>query len=63
MPEMPVCAWCVYFRVADIDQAAKDVVALGGQVINGPMEVPGGDRIVQCVDPTGAYFALHETKA
>ncbi|TMA59700.1 MAG: VOC family protein, partial [Deltaproteobacteria bacterium] len=27
--------------------------------INGPMEVPGGDRVAQCVDPQGATFALH----
>ncbi|TJX16567.1 MAG: VOC family protein, partial [Mesorhizobium sp.] len=24
----------------------------------GPMEVPGGDWIVQCTDPQGAHFAL-----
>ena len=30
----------------------------GGQVLNGPMEVPGGGWIVQCMDPQGAMFAL-----
>jgi predicted enzyme related to lactoylglutathione lyase len=31
-------------------------------VINGPMEVPGGDLIAQCLDPQGAMFALHGKK-
>jgi predicted enzyme related to lactoylglutathione lyase len=34
------------------------VKANGGQVINGPMEVPGGSWIVQGKDPQGAMFAL-----
>jgi predicted enzyme related to lactoylglutathione lyase len=30
----------------------------GGQVVNGPMEVPGGAWIIQGVDPQRAMFAL-----
>ncbi len=30
----------------------------GAKVINGPMEVPGGQRIVQLIDPQGAAFAF-----
>ena len=42
------------------DQSGMErVVAAGGQVVNGPMEVPGGDTVAQCVDPQGAAFALH----
>lgn len=26
-------------------------------------EVPGGDRVAQCMDPTGAAFALHSVAA
>ena len=29
---------------------------------NGPMEVPGGEWIAQCVDPQGAMFAVHARK-
>ena len=29
------------------------------KVINGPMEVPGGARIAQLLDPQGVVFALH----
>ena len=55
---MPVSAWNYYFQVGDIDAAAGRVTAGGGQVINGPMEVPGGDWVLQGVDPQGAHFAL-----
>ena len=51
--------WGFYFRVADVKQGAERVKANGGQVVNGPMEVPGGSWIVNCVDPQGAYFSLH----
>lgn len=51
--------WLYYIRVPNVDQAAERVKALGGQVLNGPMDVPGGDRIAQCMDPQGAAFAVH----
>jgi predicted enzyme related to lactoylglutathione lyase len=41
----------------------KKVAKLGGRVINGPMEVPGGDLIAQCLDPQGALFAVHSSAA
>lgn len=52
-------SWMYYIRVANADQAAARVKELGGQVLNGPMDVPGGDRIAQCMDPQGAAFAVH----
>jgi predicted enzyme related to lactoylglutathione lyase len=55
--------WLYYIRVANADEAAERVKALGGQVLNGPMEVPGGDRIAQCLDPQGAAFAVHSRRA
>jgi hypothetical protein len=55
--------WQIYFRVADLNAAVDRITALGGQILNGPMEVPGGDRIVNAMDPQGAAFALHEIKA
>ena len=63
-PEMPAPPhWLVYVRVPDIDKGAADVKANGGRVLHGPEEVPGGDWIVQCADPQGAVFALHQRKA
>lgn len=54
--------WGLYFRVSDINAGAERVKANGGQVTNGPMEVPGGDWIVNCLDPQGAAFSLHQVK-
>jgi predicted enzyme related to lactoylglutathione lyase len=57
-PGMPAAAWTFYFNVPAIDAAGERVKAAGGQVLNGPMEVPGGQWIIQCLDPQGAMFAL-----
>jgi predicted enzyme related to lactoylglutathione lyase len=56
--DTPVPFWLFYFTVPNIDAAIAEVTAGGGQVTNGPMEVPGGDWIVHCHDPQGAMFAL-----
>jgi uncharacterized protein len=50
-------------RVKDINAAVDAIKKGGGQVINGPMEVPGGDWIAQATDPQGAFFAVHEKKS
>ena len=55
---MPVPFWLYYFSVGDIDVAAQHVKAGGGQVLDDPLELPGGSWIVQCTDPQGAIFAL-----
>jgi predicted enzyme related to lactoylglutathione lyase len=60
-PDLPT-HWLVYVRVADIQAAVEKAQDLGGQLLNGPMEVPGGDRVAQLLDPQGAAFALHERK-
>ena len=52
-------SWLYYIRVESADDAAGMVKSLGGQVLTGPMDVPGGDRIAQCLDPQGGIFALH----
>jgi hypothetical protein len=58
----PRPAWLVYFRVDGIERAATRIVEAGGQVIHGPMEVPGGGWIVNGIDPEGAMFALTGTR-
>jgi len=57
-PTVPHPFWLYYFNVADIDVAMKRVKDGGGQVLNGPIEVPGDRWIAQCTDPQGAIFAL-----
>jgi uncharacterized protein len=60
VPTMPVANWLPYVLVRSVDDAATAVTRSDGQVVNGPMEVPGGDRIAQCIDPQGAAFAVHQ---
>jgi predicted enzyme related to lactoylglutathione lyase len=57
-PVEPVPYWLYYFNTGDIDAAAERVKTGGGQIFEGPFEVPGGSWIVRCVDPHGAIFAL-----
>jgi predicted enzyme related to lactoylglutathione lyase len=51
-------SWMYYTTVADLDAALARAKARGARVLNGPMEVPRGQRVVQLMDPQGAAFAL-----
>ena len=55
-------SWLPYIKVTDSKKVAATVKKLGGQVVTGPMEVPGGDWIVQGMDLQGAVFAVHSSK-
>jgi predicted enzyme related to lactoylglutathione lyase len=50
--------WQFYFRAADIERAADRVRRAGGTVEQGPMEVPGGERIIVVRDPQGVPFGI-----
>lgn len=52
-------AWCPYASCSSADEVAGKVVAAGGQLCHGPLDVPGGGRIVQFFDPQHAMFAVH----
>jgi predicted enzyme related to lactoylglutathione lyase len=54
----PVPYWLFYINVDDIDAAMERVRTGGGQVFEGPLEMPGGNWIARCGDPQGAAFAL-----
>jgi predicted enzyme related to lactoylglutathione lyase len=56
--DVPAPNWLFYFNVTDIDAAVARVTENKGQVVTGPMEVPGGAWIIQAMDPQGAMFAL-----
>ena len=59
-PEQPMPPnWLIYFKVEDANRTAQQIRELGGQVLNGPMDVPGGDRVAQTTDPQGAAFGIH----
>jgi len=55
-------SWMPYALVKDAKAAAANTAANGGKIVNGPMEVPGGDWIAQGMDPQGAMFAVHSLK-
>ncbi len=57
-PMAPVAFWLYYFNVGDVDAAAERVKAAGGQILEGPTEVPGSGRVARCTDSQGAMFAL-----
>lgn len=50
--------WGFYFRVPDITEAQAKVEAGGGTVVQGPMEVPGGEWVINIVDPEGVTCGL-----
>lgn len=58
MPGQPAATWTYYFRVPDIDAAKAQAESSGGQIVHGPSEVPGGDWIINGIDPQGAVFSL-----
>jgi predicted enzyme related to lactoylglutathione lyase len=57
-PQLPVSLWTYYIGVDDIDRAAEAIKAGGGQILNGPMEIPGGEFALNGLDPQGAAFGL-----
>jgi predicted enzyme related to lactoylglutathione lyase len=50
--------WRIYFRVADLEASVARIRANGGHVLHGPMDVDGGARIVNAIDPQGATFSI-----
>ena len=56
-------AWCPYANCASADEVAGTVIAGGGQLCHGPVDVPGGGRILQFFDPQHAMFAVHSMPA
>ncbi len=52
--------WVHYVVVSDVDEVASRVPSLGGMVMYGPVDVPGGPRIAMFGDPQGAMFAVYK---
>ena len=55
-PTEPVPFWLYYFYVGDIDVAIKRVKAGGGQILDGPIEVPGKRWIVPMHGSSGRHL-------
>jgi uncharacterized protein len=50
----------IFLSVTNLDEAAKRVVELGGEVDEGASEGPGGRYLHSCRDDQGVPFGLHE---
>lgn len=51
--------WLYYVHVADIHGTIERAKSNGATLLNGPMEIPGGDLVAQLMDNQGGAFALH----
>ena len=58
MPQMPASMWTFYIGVDDIDRGLSAIKSSGGQVLQEPMEIPGGEYALNALDPQGAAFGL-----
>lgn len=56
-------AWSVYLAAHDLDPLTAKITAAGGEVLLGPLDVPGNGRMLFGHDPTGAAFGLWEPAA
>jgi hypothetical protein len=54
--------WLVYLAVPSVTAAVEASKAAGGQVLNGPHQVPGGGWVAQIIDSHGVPVALHGPK-
>ncbi len=50
--------WLTYFGVTSVIAATAQITALGGQVLHGPVEVPGESWITMALDASGVAFAV-----
>jgi hypothetical protein len=55
--------WLPYIKVSDARPATNAAKKNGAQILNGPMQVPGGGWISMGIDPQGAMFAVHSVAA
>ena len=62
MPEMPPF-WNNYVTVDDVDAMAEKVVAAGGSINMGPMDVFDNGRMLSVMDPTGANLMLWQPRS
>ena len=51
-------AWMPYFTVGSVAAAVERITAAGGNVMHGPVDVPGGSYIAIAMDPQGAAFGV-----
>ena len=57
---MPVAAWTIAYRVANLDLARARVDQLGGENLPNIQELPDGGCASTVIDPGGAVFTIRE---
>lgn len=61
LPQQPAPdSWTLYLAVRNASASAGWVTQLGGQVLQGPQEVPGQGSLLMAADPSGAVIGLWE---
>lgn len=58
MPDMVPNHWSVYFTVSDADATVERARELGGQVVQGPDDMPDVGRLATLHDPMGGSFMI-----
>jgi predicted enzyme related to lactoylglutathione lyase len=61
-PDIPSPMWNYYAQVDSVEEAGLRLKAEGGSILMGPHQVPGGNWIVQALDPQGGLFCLTSLK-
>lgn len=59
----PAGHWVGYVATADVDLATRRAEQLGGQVLLGPLDIPGTGRVAVLRDPDEATFGLYQPAA
>jgi hypothetical protein len=54
--------WIPYIMVVDARRSSETAREFGATIVQGPMEVPGGDWVFTGIDRHGAMFAAHSKK-
>ena len=50
--------WMTYFSVADTEDTAAKAQELGGELLNGPMDIPNVGKMAVLRDPQGGTFSV-----
>lgn len=50
--------WMCYIGVDDVDDTCEKTKAAGGQVLNGPFDIPNVGRMAVMMDPQGAVVSI-----
>lgn len=58
IPGDPPPNWMGYIGVDDVDGTCERAKAAGGQVLNGPFDIPNVGRMAVLMDPQGAVVSI-----